>query len=71
MARKKKVETTKESVEIISNDIAVISNIDLNFKGLKFRAGEKYNFTKEAFEEIKKTHSTLEVFIKRGTVKID
>ncbi len=74
MPRKKKEVIEKiekiENVEITSTEINLTPQIDLNFKTIQFKAGESYNFSQEAFEELKKAHPNLKIFIERGAVKI-
>jgi Cys-tRNA synthase (O-phospho-L-seryl-tRNA:Cys-tRNA synthase) len=76
MPKKKKetIETPIEKIEkteITASELQVVSSIKLDFQGLKLEANEKYNFSTEAFDEIKKKHPNIEVFIERGVVKID
>jgi len=76
--KNKKIEKVKNSnleknknVEIISEEVQVVSSIKLNFQGLYLKANEKYNFSKEAFEEIKKNHTNIKIFIERGLIIVD
>ena len=60
-----------KNVKITSEEVQVVSSIKLDFQGLYLKANEKYNFSRDAFEEIKKSHPNLEVFIKRGVVIVE
>ena len=60
-----------KNVKITSEEVQIVSSIKLDFQGLYLKANEKYNFTRDAFEEIKKEHPNIEVFIERGVVIVE
>ena len=69
-AKKAEEEEAKESIKITSQEITIISSVDLNFKGFSFKKDKKNQFTAESFDALCEKISNIKLFIKKGIIKI-
>ena len=70
MSKEKNKAETAKIVQVTAEEISVVADHDFNFGSFKFKKGEPVNYSAAAFDELRKATPNLDMFVKKGAIKI-